>query len=75
LEFEAMPMHSAADPDIRRDLQHRRSGAGLPITDDDPVLAVVYPIAEVVMEIAGPLFWATLVLGFMKGPLGIDLFR
>jgi hypothetical protein len=27
------------------------------------------------MDIAGPLFWATLVLGFIKGALWIDLFR
>jgi hypothetical protein len=75
LDLEAMPMRSVVAPDFRRDLQHRRSGAGLPGTDDDPFLALVYRIAEVVMDIAGPLFWATLVLGFIKGPLGCDLFQ
>jgi hypothetical protein len=43
----------------------------LPGTDDDPILAMVYQIAEVVMDIAGPLFWATLELGFMMGPLDL----
>ena len=68
-------MHSAVEPDIRRQLPHRRSGAGLPGTEVDPVLAMVYRVAEVVVDIAGPLFWAALVLGFIKGPLGIDLFQ
>jgi hypothetical protein len=63
-------MDSAVEHDFP---QHRRSGASLPGTDDHPTLGMVYGIAEVVMDIAGPLFWATLVLGFMKGPL--DLFQ
>lgn len=70
-----VPMHSAADPDFRRDPRHLRSGSGSRKTDDDPVFAIAYQIAEAVMDIAGPLFWAVLVLAFMTGALGIDLFR
>jgi hypothetical protein len=40
----------------------------------DPVLAITYEIAGMVMDIAGPLFWAALVLAFVVGPLGIHLF-
>ena len=65
-------MHSVAEPELRRRLENRRFRAGLPGTDDDPVLAMTYRIAEAVMDVAGPLFWAVLVLGFIKGPLGIE---
>jgi hypothetical protein len=68
-------MRWAAEPDFRRDLPHRGVGPGVPETDYDPVYAIVYRVAEAVMEIAGPLFWAVLVVAFMTGPLGIDLFR
>jgi hypothetical protein len=47
----------------------------LPSIDGDPVLAMTYRLAEAVMDVAGPLFWAVLVLGFIKGSLGIDVFR
>jgi hypothetical protein len=66
-------MHSAVKPEFRRDLESRRSDAGLPGTDNDPVLAITYRMAEAIMDIAGPLFWAVLVLAFMTSALGIDL--
>jgi len=68
-------MRSAAGPDFRRSPRHRRAEAGLPTTDDDPDLAIVYQLAEAVMEIAGPLFWVILALAFVAGPLGIHVFR
>jgi hypothetical protein len=66
-------MHSAVGPEFRRGRQNRPSDAGLPGIEDDPAVAVTYGIAEAVMDVAGPLFWAVLVLAFVTGPLGIDL--
>jgi hypothetical protein len=63
-------MRSAAKANFHWNLGHPRSSK----TDDDPALAIAYRIAEVVMDIAGPLFWGALLLAFMTGALGIDLF-
>lgn len=60
---------------FRWDLRHPRFNPGRSKTDDDPGLAIAYRIAEAVMDIAGPLFWAALVLAFVTGALGIDLFH
>jgi hypothetical protein len=68
-------MHGAAKRDVRWDLRPPRSDPGSPGTDDDPGLAIAYHVAGAVMDIAGPLFWAALVLAFATGALGIDLFR
>jgi hypothetical protein len=68
-------MRGAVEPDFRRNPWHRPSDAGLPSIDGNPVLAMTYRLAEAVMDVAGPLFWAVLVLGFIKGSLGIDVFR
>jgi hypothetical protein len=68
-------MHGTAKPDFRWSLPHQSVGPGAPKTRDDPRLAMVYRIAEVVMDIVGPLFWAALVLAFMTGALGIDLYH
>jgi hypothetical protein len=56
------------------DLQHchfRRGAAKTP----DPAVAVAHHIAEAVMEVAGPLFWAALVLGFGISVLGSNFYR
>jgi hypothetical protein len=68
-------MQGAAEPGFRRRFTYRSRGPGLPKTADDPLLAIVYCIAELVMNVAGPLFWAALVLAFMIGVLRVDLFR
>jgi len=39
---------------------------------DDRVYTTVHQVAQTVMDIAGPLFWAVLILAFVVGPLGID---
>jgi hypothetical protein len=57
-------MHSAIEPAFRR-------GSHGPKTEDNPVLAMAYSIAGEVMEIAGPLFWAVLLLAFIASALGI----
>jgi hypothetical protein len=44
-------------------------------TTDDLAVGIAHLIAGVVMSIAGPLFWAAIVLGVMADVLGIDLFR
>jgi hypothetical protein len=41
---------------------------------DNPGLDLAYEIAEVAMEIEGPLFWAILLVAFVVGPLGIHPF-
>ena len=61
-------MHTAVKPDLRWDLQSLK-------TQDDPALAIAYCIAEVVMDVAGPLFWAVLLLAFITGALGIGSFH
>jgi hypothetical protein len=68
-------MHGAAEPGFRRRFTYRRRGPGLSETADGPRLAIVYCIAELVMNVAGPLFWAALVLAFITGVLGVDLFH
>ena len=68
-------MRSATESDIRREFRQPRSDPGSPKAHDDPGLDVAYRVAEAVMDIAGPLFWAALVLAFMTGALGIDLFH
>jgi hypothetical protein len=67
-------MHSAARSGFRRDLRHRRNSPGTPQSDRSD-LDLAYEIAEVMMDVLGPFFWATLVLAFVVGPLGIAPFR
>jgi hypothetical protein len=64
-------VRGAAKPDVRWETRRPSSRK----TEDDPILAMAYQIAEVVMDVAGPLFWAALVLAFVTGPLGIELFH
>ncbi len=63
-----MPIHTAVKPDLRWNPQALK-------TQDDPALAIAYCIAEVVMDVAGPLFWAVLLLAFITGALGIGSFH
>jgi hypothetical protein len=44
-------------------------------TTDDFAVGVAHLIADIAMSIAGPLFWAALVLGFVADVLGGDLSR
>lgn len=37
----------------------------------DVAVAVAHPTAQVVMAVAGPLFWAALVVGFVAGVRGV----
>lgn len=65
---------SANNASLRSDLRHPSSGrAGAKASD--LAVAVANQIAEVMMDVAGPLFWAALVLGFITGAFGTDLFR
>jgi hypothetical protein len=41
---------------------------------DNPGLDLAYEIAEVAMEVEGPLFWAILLVALVVGPLGIHPF-
>ena len=64
----------AGEPDFSWDLRqsHFRRGAA---ERSDPAVAVAQRIAETVMEIAGPLFWAALVVGFVTDVLGVSFLR
>jgi hypothetical protein len=74
-------MDGAAKPDSSWELRQPVSDPGSPNSystpgaQDDWRLAMTYCIAQAIMDIAGPLFWAALVLAFVTGALGIDLFR
>jgi hypothetical protein len=64
-------LESAGSCDVRR----RQAGFSLEKTRDDSGLAFAPQIAGAVMDIAGPLFWAALVIVFLTGAPGIGLFR
>jgi hypothetical protein len=57
-------MRRIAEPGFRRDTPE----------SDSPGLDLAYEIAEVVMEVEGPFFWAVLLVAFVVGPLGIHPF-
>jgi hypothetical protein len=63
-----------AEPHPRWNFPDILSNPGAETTDDRAV-GVAHLIADAMMSIAGPLFWAALALGFMTDVLGIDLFR
>jgi hypothetical protein len=69
-----IPMSGLAEPNLRRNTRLPRSDPGAPEIGS-PGLDLVYTIAEAVMDVAGPLFWAILALAFITGPLGISLFH
>jgi hypothetical protein len=71
LDSQAMSIHSAVEPDLRWNLGYPRA----PKIRDDRALEIAYSIAEVVMDVAGPLFWAVLVLALMASMFGIDSFH
>jgi hypothetical protein len=75
MNSQVIPMRSAAKSDFNWDLRLPRSDPGSPQTRDDPGLEMAYQVAGAVMDIAGPLFWAALLLAFTTGALGIDLFH
>ena len=37
----------------------------------DLAVALAHQVAQTVMDVAGPLFWAVLVTGFVAGALGV----
>ena len=63
-----------AEPDLCWDLPDTLSDPETAAADDLAV-GIAHLIADAMMGIAGPLFWAALALGFMTDVLGIDLFR
>jgi hypothetical protein len=46
-----------------------------PAAVDDPAVETAHRIADALANIAGPLFWAALVLGLMIDVVGTDWFR
>jgi hypothetical protein len=60
---------SAVEPYLRGRLRHPRYD-GAPETWD-LAAAIAHQVAQAVMDVAGPLFWAVLVVGFVAGALGI----
>jgi hypothetical protein len=60
----AIAMRSTAEPGVRGDMPE----------SDSPGLDLAYEIAEVVMEVEGPLFWAILLVALVVGPFGIRPF-
>ena len=65
---------STAEPHLRWDLPDNPADPSETTTDDRAV-GIAHIIAGAVMNIAGPLFWAAIILGLMADVLGIDLFR
>jgi hypothetical protein len=65
---------STAEPHLRWDLPDNPADLSERTTDDLAV-GIAHLIAGAVMNIAGPLFWAAIVLGFIADVLGLDLFR
>jgi hypothetical protein len=64
----------AGGPDFSWDLQPSNFQRGA--TEwSDPAVAVVQRVAETIMETAGPLFWAVLVVGFVTDVLGVSFLR
>ena len=64
----------ASEPDFGWDFRqsHFRRGAA---ERSDPAVVVAQRIAVAVMEIAGPLFWAALVVGLVTDVLGVSFLR
>jgi hypothetical protein len=60
----AIAMRSTAEPGFHNDAPE----------SDSPGLDLAYEIAEVAMEVEGPLFWAILLVALVVGPLGIHPF-
>jgi hypothetical protein len=61
--------YETGEPDFGWDFRrsHFRRGAA---ERSDPAVVVAQRIAEAIMEIAGPLFWAALVVGFVTTSSG-----
>lgn len=45
-----------------------------PATTDDPAVAVADLLAQIIMNVAGPLFWAALAVGLITDLLRTGLF-
>lgn len=62
------------EPDFGWDFRqsHFRRGAA---ERSDPAVVVAQRIAGAFMELAGPLFWAALVVGFVTDVLGVSFLR
>jgi hypothetical protein len=67
-------MRGVAKPDFRWNPRAAHAEPGSK-PRGDPGLEIAYQIAAAVMDIAGPLFWAALVLAYITGALGINLFH
>ncbi len=65
-------MRSTAEPYLRWDLPDPAADWAAPASDD-PAVGVAHLVAQMVMDIAGPLFWAALALGLAADVL--DLLR
>jgi len=63
-------MRGTAEPYLRWDLPD--PAADRPASDD-PAVGVAHLVAQIVMDIAGPLFWGALALGLIADLL--DLLR
>jgi hypothetical protein len=59
---------SEAEPYLRDRLWRPYDGAD---ETGDPAVVIAHEIAQAVMDVAGPLFWAALIVGFAAGALGI----
>jgi hypothetical protein len=64
----------AGEPHFRWDLRQSNFRRGAAERSDSAV-AMAHQIAEAVMEIAGPLFWAALVVGFVTDVLRVGFLR
>ena len=65
---------NTAEPHLRWHHPHTPRDPAETATSDLAV-GIAHLIAGAVMNIAGPLFWAAIVLGLVADMLGIDLFR
>jgi len=64
----------AGEPDFSWD--HRQSDFRRDAAErSDPAVAIAQRIAETIMETAGPLFWAALVVGFVTDVLEMGFFQ
>jgi hypothetical protein len=61
-----------ASPHLNWDLPNALSHPAAQSTDD-PAIRAAHLIADAVMSIAGPLFWAVLALGLLAAVLGIRM--
>ena len=67
-----MAMHrGTAEAHLRGRLWEPRYNRGAPETRDLAV-AIAHQVAQAAMDVAGPFFWAVLVVGFVAGALGIS---